>query len=136
MKSMKDWLKGFLSIDPRRGSRKEKPPVVAFFWDGGRPAAHIVKDISPNGFYLVTPERWLEGTLIVMTLQEIRNQSNGDKRSAVALSRVVHHGEDGVGFEFVPVEAATLSQLPPAGTNAADRKTLDAFLRHISHDRG
>lgn len=133
---MKHWLNGFLSLDPRRGSRKQEPPVVAFFWNGGRPAAHIVKDISHSGFYLVTPERWLEGTLVMMTLQETRNNSHGEKNAVVALSKVVHQGDDGIGFEFVPSEQATLSQLPAEGANAADRKTLDAFLRHVVRDGG
>lgn len=132
---MKNWLSGIFSYDPRRGSRRQGPPVEAFFWNGGKPSAHVVQNISPNGFYLVTSERWLEGTLIVMTLQRTLNHSNGDQNSVVALSRVIHHGEDGVGFQFVPVEQATLSQLPPEGSNAADRKTLDAFLHRLSRDR-
>lgn len=131
---MKNWLSGFLSNDPRRGSRKGKPPVVAYFWNGGRPAAHVVQNISPNGFYMVTLERWLEGTLITMTLRGTTHNSNGDEHSVVVLSRVVHHGEDGVGFEFIPVDAATPSQLPMDGTNIADKKTLDKFLHRVSRE--
>ncbi|HEV2462640.1 MAG TPA: PilZ domain-containing protein [Acidobacteriaceae bacterium] len=134
MKSMKNWLGGIFSYDPRKGSRRPEPPVEAFFWNGGKPSAHVVRNISPNGFYLVTEERWLEGTLIVMTLQRTANYTGMNHNSVVALSRVIHHGEDGVGFAFVPVEQATLSQLPPEGSNAANRKALDEFLHRLSRD--
>lgn len=131
---MKNWLSSIFRYDPRRGSRKQEPPVEAFFWNGGKPAAHAVQNISPNGFYMVTDERWLEGTFIVMTLQRTLNYSNGNHHSLVVLSKVVHIGDDGVGFQFVPVEQATPSQLPPEGSNAADRKALDAFLHQLTRD--
>lgn len=133
MKSMKNWLNDFLSTDPRRAARKKRPPLVAYFWDGGRPVAHTVQDISHTGFYMTTSERWLAGTLILMTLRGTKHNSHADECAVVALSRVVHHGKDGVGFEFVPVDAAAPSQMPTPGANAADRKALDRFLHRLAH---
>jgi hypothetical protein len=107
------------------------PPLVAFFWDGGSPVAHIVKNISPSGFYLATDERWLLGTLVMMTLQRTRGEALRRDCSLIVMSKVIRHGEDGVGFEFIPVGT---SGRPGPQSQAADRKTLDRFLHLLASD--
>lgn len=135
MTPIRTWLKTFLAEDHRKASRSKTPPLVAYFWDGGRPVAHTVKDISPTGFYLSTEERWLLGTLVMITLQRTKTDSARSDCSLIVMSKVVHHGEDGVGFSFIPVESASLGQKPGSGSHAADRKTLDRFLHRLSSDR-
>lgn len=132
---MKPWLKSLLSPDQRRSSRSKLPPLVAYFWDGGHPVAHEVQDISSTGFYLKTDERWLIGTLLMITLQRTRADSSRPDSSVIVMSKVVHHGENGVGFSFVPVDAASPGQRPRSGSQAADRKTLDRFLHRLGSDR-
>ncbi|MGB7189963.1 MAG: PilZ domain-containing protein [Acidobacteriaceae bacterium] len=132
MNSMKTWFKKLL--DQRKAARDRTPPLAAYFWDGGRPVAHIVKDISPTGFFLATEERWLLGTLVMITLQRTRTESSRPDSSLIVMSKVVHHGEDGVGFSFIPVEASSSDQRSQPGSHAADRRTLDRFLRSLASD--
>lgn len=135
MKPIKAWFKTLLNPDQRRSSRSDAPPLSAYFWDGGQPVAHPIKNVSPTGFYLATEERWLLGTLIMITLQRTKTDSDRPDSSLIVMSKVVHHGKDGVGFIFVPVENATPGQQPRPGTHAADKKTLDRFLHRIASDR-
>lgn len=129
----KSWIKRLLSKDGRGVDRNNEPPLVAYFWDGGVPVAHIVQDISPAGFYLATKERWMLGTMIMMTLQRTRLDSDLPLCFVIALSKVIRHGDDGVGFRFIPVEASGGSN-PAPGANAADRKVLDKFLQLLARD--
>lgn len=132
---MKEWFKSLLISDQRRAARNKMPPLVAYFWDGGRPVAHNVRDISSTGFYLATDERWLLGTLVMITLQRTKAEPNRPDCSLIIMAKVVHHGDDGVGFTFVPVDTATPGQRPRPGFHAADRKTLDRFLQRLASDR-
>lgn len=132
---MKDWLKSLITSDQRKSSRSKLPPVVAYFWDGGQPVAHTVKNVSPTGFYLTTHERWLIGTLLMITFQRTKADSSRPDSSVIVMSKVVHHGDDGVGFTFIPVDAATPGQQPRVGSHAADRKTLERFLQRLASDR-
>jgi len=133
---MKDWLKSLLlGGDQRRASRSKMPPLVAYFWDGGHPVAHTVRDVSSSGFYLSTSERWLLGTLVMVTLQRTQAEASRPDCSLIVMGKVVHHGEDGVGFTFLPVDNATPGQQPRPGSYAADRKTLDRFLHRLTSDR-
>lgn len=136
MKPITDWFKALFSSsrDPRSVSRRGTPPLVAYFWDGGRPVAHNVQNISTNGFYLATSDRWLLGTLIMMTLQRTTTDSDREDCSIIVMSKVVRYGEDGVGFSFIPVEASTPGQAPAPGAHAADKRTLDKFLHLVAVD--
>ncbi|HTV06351.1 MAG TPA: PilZ domain-containing protein [Acidobacteriaceae bacterium] len=116
--------------------RHKGPPLVAYFWDGGCPVAHPVKNISSTGFYLETTERWLLGTMVMMTLQRTGADPSHPDCTVIVMSKVVRHGEDGVGFSFLAVDnpSSTLQSGPVS--QPADRKTLDKFLEmiHSDHD--
>jgi hypothetical protein len=132
MSAIKTWFKTLVTApDSRRNSRRKLPPLVAYFWDGGHPVAHPVENISPSGFYLSTKERWLLGTLIMMTLQRTRRESDKPDCIVIAMSKVVRLGQDGVGLVFVPT--APMHESGP-GSRAADRKTLDKFLKLLEDD--
>ena len=131
---VRTWLSSLFSTENRRAARSAGPPLIAYFWDGGQPVAHTIKNISPKGFFLSTKERWLIGTLVMITLQRTSSDPGRPDSSIIIMSKVVHHGEDGVGFAFVPVESTTPRQ-PGAQSHAADRKTLDRFLKRLERDR-
>jgi PilZ domain len=93
------WLRP--NRDRRQAHRHPLPGLVAYYWTGGTPRPQMIGDISADGFYLLTEERWTIGTVIQMTLQ--RTETAGDTDHAISvLSRVVRSGTDGVGFEFEP----------------------------------
>lgn len=90
--------------DRRRASRLPAPDLVAYYWTGGAPKAYKLGNVSGSGLYLLTEERWLPGTRIVMTLQKVRDGRSDSARSeeiSRVESEVVRWGEDGVGFHFV-----------------------------------
>jgi hypothetical protein len=103
------WLYPHLHLDQvkqkraeeRRAPRLPMPGLVAYFFTGGSPRPHPIKDISVTGFYMQTEERWLPGTVIRVTLQMTGAQPEDRRDAVTVLSRVVRWGPDGGGFEFV-----------------------------------
>ena len=86
--------------DERRVSeRLSVPGLVAYFFTGGAPAPHGIRDISSDGIYVVTDERWYLGTVIRITLTDQREPSF--EKSFTLNARVVRWGNDGVGLKFV-----------------------------------
>lgn len=128
--NLKEFLTG--KSEARHGRRDKAPPLVAYFWDGGDPVAHEVKNLGSTGFFLDTTERWLIGTLIMMTLQRTSMDRDSPSCSVIVMSKVIHHGEDGVGFAFLPIESSGAPAGP--GSHAADRRTLDKFLHLVRSD--
>lgn len=85
----------------RRAPRIPEPGLVGFYFSGGHSQPHPVRNLSVMGFYMVTDERWLPGTVIRVTLQIIDSPGDDPRDTLTVLSRVVNWGEDGGGFEFV-----------------------------------
>jgi hypothetical protein len=94
--------------DRRRAERLPTPALLAYYWNGGEPKGHRLANVSESGLYLLTEERWLPGTRIVMTLQKRRGEIPSEEISRVE-SRVVRWGEDGIGCEFVRSEFVDLN---------------------------
>jgi hypothetical protein len=112
-KSMKRTLE---RMDDRRLTpRIANPAVCAYFWNGAAPIPHRLGDISRTGAYLYTPERWYLGTIVQITLDTSRNETalNGPDSAASTVtvwSKIVRHGLDGVGMEFVLVKRSHREQ--------------------------
>ncbi len=87
--------------DPRNAARNELPGLIAFFFTGGAPKGQPVRDISRSGLYVVTSERWYQGTVVRMTLTD-RHKPTAE-RSITVNTKVVRMGSDGVGLEFILV---------------------------------
>src|SRR5579872_1062645 len=92
--------------DRRRTSRTPEPSIKVYYWDGSAPEGRKLRDISATGAYIVTAERWYPGTIVRLILQEFKaGTAEGERmhpsKSTTLLSRVVRHGPDGVGVEFV-----------------------------------
>jgi len=79
---------------------------VAFYWDGSVPLPHDIRNISSVGMYVNTTERWYLGTLLHLTVDVVSGSSSAGTvlrpvESMMVWSKVIRHGSDGVGFEFV-----------------------------------
>jgi hypothetical protein len=120
------WLERWWSPDPRKAPRDSAPGLAAYYWTGGPPQAHQVKDISSTGLYVITEERWYPGTLVLMTLQNSEFGEEAKERTVCVHSRAIRWGKDGVGLQFVLKDEA--SDVTMA---AADRKALDRFLTRL-----
>lgn len=119
-----------LDSSRRRAERIIMPGLVAFYWSGGVPRPHEIVNISKTGFYLKTDEFWALETLVRMTLQRQRSETNHKSESVSVLARVVRIDAGGVGHEFVTTEALvharSMDVMPSHGT---DWRELDKFLQ-------
>jgi hypothetical protein len=99
---MLNWLNQWLQED--RAERYATPGVAVYYWGGGVPRAHPVRDISLTGAYLQDPDQWLAGTVISSTFRGTAKTAAVAEGTAVLVIsfRVVRHGPDGIGVNFMP----------------------------------
>ncbi len=98
----KNWLFCLLAPhrrDKRKSPREFLPWIAAYYFNGGTPAPTSVRNISMNGMFVVTSERWYLGTIIRVTLSDWRMPS--PRRSITINAMAVRWGDDGVGLRFV-----------------------------------
>lgn len=108
LKELKKWLRG--DSDRRGEPRRAASAITAFYYAGGTPSPHQLRDISLSGIYLYTEQRWYLGTLVRFALQTGRvapaQKDQVPSFSAVMVwAKVIRHGQDGVGLEFVDLTA-------------------------------
>jgi hypothetical protein len=120
------WLERWWSPDPRKAPREQAPGLAAYYWTGGPPESHTIRDISSTGLYVVTEERWYPGTLVLMTLQNTAFGDEVEERTICVHSRAIRWGKDGVGLQFV-----LRTDTEDHAMAAADRKALDRFLQRL-----
>ena len=128
MEPVKSWFGKLMSHDRRKARRHEAPALAAYYWDGGAPVAHRIRDISSAGFYLLTEQRWYVGTMITMTLQRTGVDA-GSEPSIAVQARVVRSCADGVGLAFVLADRHNGHR--PQGhldQGVVDKKALERFL--------
>jgi hypothetical protein len=85
--------------------------LVAYYWDGGAPVAHGVRDISLTGMYLLTGDRWYVGTVIQMTLQETGDAEVSAERWIAVPTKVVRQGSDGMGLAFLAQNSGGMAEM-------------------------
>ena len=131
----RNWFTNLLRgdpVDPRKVQREALPGLIAYFFTGGTPVAHEVRDISPTGMYIVTNERWYPGTVVRVTLTD-RHDPTAD-RTITVNATAVRWGSDGVGLEFVlekeDKRGTGIDQLLEQ-TLGVDHARVEAFLRTL-----
>jgi hypothetical protein len=131
---MKNWFEELMARNQRKSPRYLAPRLVAFFWDGGPPEAHCIRDVSMTGMYLLTAQRWYPGTVLTLILQRIDKNETGTKKSIAVQARVVRSMDDGVGFRFVVPKAEEVKHLEryiAEGAEIVDKKSLAEFLSSL-----
>jgi len=133
-KAKKGWLASLLSPDPpepRKAQRESLPGLVAFFFTGGDPVPHGVRDISATGFYVFTEERWYPGTILRITLTDQRHA--GGAISVMLYASVIRSGNDGVGLQFVFQDDARRGNAPMVQgmMGGASKAQVEQFLREL-----
>lgn len=119
----------WLSTDRRGSKRHPLPGLVAYYWTGGAPQAFHIADISTNGLYLLTDERWFPGTMILMTLQRTNTDGDDPDDFISVLTKVIRWGADGVGLSFVPSNTVDLNSGEPLPETGVGRKALHRFIQ-------
>ena len=119
----------WLSTDRRGSKRHPLPGLVAYYWTGGAPQAFHIADISTNGLYLLTDERWFPGTMILMTLQRTNTDGDDPDDFISVLTKVIRWGTDGVGLSFVPSNTVDLNSGQPLPEAGVGKKALHRFIQ-------
>jgi hypothetical protein len=114
MKSLKAWLaKRFPDEYSTRAERRSLPGLEALHWSGSHLCKHNIKDISSTGIYLVTDERWPQGTLspLILACSDVSEPTVFPERPYLAAkptdhqilvqTKAVRWGSDGIGLTFV-----------------------------------
>lgn len=122
------WLESRPSAEKRRAPRLPEPSLLVYYWDGSVPEGRKIRDISITGAYVVTPERWYVGTIVRLILQGYKTTARPQggivsSRSTSIPSRVIRHGPDGIGVEFL-------------FSSPEERKEMEAFLTSIPLTQG
>ncbi len=136
-KPQRSWLQRLLAPEPadnRRTARHALPGLSAYFFTGGAPVAHGVRDISLTGMYVFTNERWYPGTMVRMTISDSSDRSA--ERSITLNTTVIRCGDDGVGLRFV-LEKGNRRQRPADGMSfGADIAEIQEFLSRVKSAQG
>lgn len=134
--SLKSIFGKIFSKERRKSERQPSPDLGAYYWNGGAPKEHRIRDISSTGLFLVTEERWYPGTLVVMTLQKAGEASTTSSDSISVQSKAVRWENDGVGLEFVVPEFGDPRRGQSVLADGADRKSLERFLQGFRTENG
>jgi uncharacterized protein len=121
----------WLSTDRRGSKRHPLPGLVAYYWTGGAPQAFHIADISTNGLYLLTDERWFPGTMILMTLQRTNTDGDDPDDFISVLTKVIRWGTDGVGLAFVPSNTVDLNSGEALPETGVGKKALHRFIQRV-----
>ena len=81
----------------------------------------------------MTKERWYPGTILTMTLQRTSGAhvKPGAEKNISVLSKVVRMGDDGVGFDFMPLE----TEADGLKSRPAGKKAINRFVEQLKADR-
>jgi hypothetical protein len=131
MTAGKKFIEWLWPNERRQGQRHSELPLVAYYWDGGNPEPRQVRDISPEGMYVLTERRWYSNTILQMSLTRTDRAEGEQHRSLRVSARVVRSGIDGVGFAFLIARDKRASH-ERLFSDDADRRSLAAFLESLS----
>ena len=102
-----------LSTTKERFKHSERParvpaPGVDVWYSIGLEQKQVrIKNISPTGVYLLTGDRWPQGSSVLLTMK-----SSVDPRNQVSIpARIVRHDSEGVGMEFLHKGVSTAEWL-------------------------
>lgn len=129
-KGLAEWL---WPAERRRAKRKSTLPLEAYYWDGAEPQPRRVKNVSPEGMYLLTEQRWYRNTLLQMTLVRRDRAEGQSDRSIRITARVIRSGIDGAGFAFA-FRPTGSKQSGDIYESDATREMLEKFLDSMERE--
>jgi hypothetical protein len=125
MKRLMRWL----VPDQRVANRHTMPPVVAYLGMLRSSKLYKIGDISVAGFYMITDERWINGTGFPVTLERTDDAAQGS--TLTVFSTVVRATEDGVAFTFLPSATEGENSGETQGASRIDLTKLAHFLKGL-----
>ena len=128
---VKNILRSLLGKERRQAERRAVTGLVAYYWDGGQPLPHPVREISLTGMYLLTEQRWYLGTVVMMRLQQTETPSEDPDPSIAVHARAVRWGKDGVGMAFLPQSQNPYQKGHDSQNSGSDSKSVQRFVRGV-----
>lgn len=89
-------------MERRRVVRRRAQGCQIGHFSGENVRVSAIRDISATGVYLLTPERWIPGAIVPLTLQPTHAFSTNHQHHVTLHAKAVRCAEDGVGFSFIP----------------------------------
>lgn len=134
----KTWWQKLFPDDPeedaRQSPRQALPGLVAYFFTGGTPVAHPVRNISTSGVYILTAERWYKGTVVRLTLTDEREPTS--ERSITLHGIVARTTKEGIALQFIvgekPARRTKGSPLEHLPEGSSARQIEEFILRFKS----
>lgn len=112
----------------RWGKRYPSPRLAVYYWNGGTPKPHGIKDISASGLYLITQEPLFPGAVLLLTMQrEDLDESSPDQWIAVH-ALVIRRDPDGIALSFVFPRKHDSRPWASDLANGATRDEMSRFL--------
>lgn len=72
-----------------------------YYWTGGLPAPHLVREISAWGAEIISSDVFYPGTMIWLSLHGGDRESSGSKVCGGAWGQVIRNSADGFCVEFL-----------------------------------
>ena len=129
--SLKARIRRWFKPDRREGKRYPTHGLVAYQWAGNSPQAHSIGDISISGLYLLTPDRRVYGTRMLMRLQRSDTDGADPEDSIAVRTEVVRWGSDGEGLAFVLSGLKDPRRDETMPESAASKWELKKFLQQL-----
>lgn len=129
-------VKRFLNCEdplPERRSiiRLVSQGLVAYTGDRAKTTPCEIRDVSPDGLYVRTDERWPAGTVVSIVIERKGAQTTDFERRAGVQVRVVRCETGGVGLEWVWPEGVQFQPWKRVHTKRSDETDADFFLREL-----
>ena len=129
----------WLYPDKRKAQRCSYPPIVSYLGAVHTTRPFQIADVSLKGFYMITLERWLPGTTMLVTLERTDLGGSGFGKSITLLATVARTGLNGIGFSFCfadDEEAASSSSKLESPTSlhggGATKEDIEKFLEGLN----
>lgn len=128
---VKSFWRGLVGKERRKAERRTVPGLVAYYWDGGPPVHHPIREISMTGMYLLTEQRWYLGTVMMMRLQPLDSNDVDPDHSISVHAKTVRWGTDGVGMAFLPPVRSPSQNGHDPRPQGVDQKSLKRFVWRV-----
>ncbi len=129
--SLKSQIRRWFNRDRREGKRYPAPELVAYQWAGNSPQAHQVGNISSTGLYLLTQDRRIHGTRVLMRLQRTGTDGADPEDSIAIRTMVIRWGSDGEGLAFILAGSSDPDLDEGLARNSASKKAFKKFLQQL-----
>jgi hypothetical protein len=114
----------------RKDPRMKAKGLTVSYAEGSKPGNARIGNISPTGLYLITEERWPQGSTVVLTLGD-KSRFDKTSRSLVKLwTRCVRTDENGAGLAFAHAHinrAKWLEAMSKAPSLIAENQLVHVF---------